>query len=184
MRSNALQSKSSGRSSKVKPWYPCPKVTESVAVSMFFAPSTGGPSPVDWASDEKAFSHCVFLAAFALASMASPAANMVVYTKVDVGVPIARVRRRAVCPLRLARAPVLETHEMHLQVPGFDVARDQMARIATGACCAKSGGATKDRVAGGRTRRRTVVGAMVLLRVGSYESPAGGWRPNECDWRL
>jgi hypothetical protein len=41
---------------------------------------------------------------------------------------------------------------MHLQVPGFDVARDQMARIATGACCARNGGATKDRVAGGRAR--------------------------------
>jgi hypothetical protein len=86
---------------------------------------------------------------------------MVVYTKVDVGVPTAHEPRRAVRRPHLARAVVLETHDMHLQVPGFEVARDQMARIATVACCARNGGATEKRVAGGRARQRTVVGAMV-----------------------
>lgn len=109
-------------------------------------------------------SHCVFLAALAFASTVSPAAKMAVYRKVDVGVPgVDHERRKGAGLFVRARTTVLEAHDMHLQDPGFTVARDQIASIATGACCAKSGGATREQVAGRRARRRTVVGAMVQL---------------------
>jgi hypothetical protein len=51
---------------------------------------------------------------------------------------------------------------MHLQVPGFALARDQMASIAIGAYCAECRGATRARVAGGRAKQRIVVGAIVV----------------------
>jgi hypothetical protein len=53
---------------------------------------------------------------------------------------------------------------MHLQVPGFALARDQIASIAIGAYCAECGGATRDRVADGRAKRRIVAGAMARTR--------------------
>lgn len=94
---------------------------------------------------------------------------MVVYTKVEVGVPgVDHARRKGAGLFVRARTTVLEAHDMHLQDPGFSVARDQIASIATGACCAKSGGATREQVAGRRVRRRTVVGAMVQLVADVY----------------
>jgi hypothetical protein len=59
---------------------------------------------------------------------------------------------------------------MHLQVPGFALARDQMASIAIGAYCAECRGATRARVAGGRAKRRIVVGAIVRAIMQGYAS--------------
>jgi hypothetical protein len=75
---------------------------------------------------------------------------------------------------------------MHLQVPGFALARDQMASIAIGAYCAECRGATWDRVAVGRARRRILEGAIVRAMMRGYKSPAAGllvtdlvvWRGN------
>jgi hypothetical protein len=63
---------------------------------------------------------------------------------------------------------------MHLQVPGFALARDQMASIAIGAYCAGCRGATRFRVAGGRARRCILVGAIVRAMMRAYKSPAAG----------
>jgi hypothetical protein len=63
---------------------------------------------------------------------------------------------------------------MHLRVPGFALARDQMASIAIGAYCAECRGATRFRVAGGRSRRRILVGAIVRAMMRDYKSPAAG----------
>lgn len=62
---------------------------------------------------------------------------------------------------------------MHLQVPGVGRARDQIASIASGACCARRGGATGGRVAGGRARRRSVAGAMVRWMVADGGGKSG-----------
>jgi hypothetical protein len=71
-------------------------------------------------------------------------------------------------PRDLARAVLFETHDMHLQVPGSCVARDQSARIATGACCVDGMATALGRVdKGGVTRRRFAMDIVQLLVIDS-----------------
>ena len=119
--------------------------------------------------------NCLPLTALAFASWVNPAAKTVVFTKVGVRATHGHDTWKAVRPLVSPRATVLETHDMHLQVPGFDLARDQIASIATGACCARGGEATNNGVKGGRAKRRTAVGAMMQLMFGDYNVLVMWW---------
>jgi len=112
-----------------------------------------------------ALSHCLFLSNFALASPLSAAANTAVSKKVEVGVPKTHEPGRPLVLRGRARAVLFETHEMDLLVPGNCVARDQSARIATGACCADRAATAKGCVGEEGVTRRSFAKTVIQSRV-------------------
>ena len=71
--------------------------------------------------------------------------------------------RSPCCPPRRALRRLLTTHAVYWQVPGLNLARDQIASIATGTCCAECGGTARDRLGNRGVAGRTIAVERVQL---------------------